>query len=200
MVRRRAVGDAIGALFMLVLLVASVAVLTYAIASMYVALDAAHATAVVRGEPARENLTLVFVAHAPPNGAPGAVVVNEGDPVNITALVQVVDGQFVVTPEDVYLPQGANAVFALQSDQFAVITDTGAAFSYDMTMPYVSIFAEGVSTAPAPGLYYWVGRLTIRASAPADWYVNGSGTPTADNGRQLVLYVDGPTTITALAR
>ncbi|BBE42408.1 hypothetical protein [Conexivisphaera calida] len=200
MARRRAVGDAIGALFMLVLLVASVAVLTYAIASMYVALDAAHTAAVVRGEPARENLTLVFVAHTPPNGAPGAVVINDGDPVNITALVQVVDGQFVVTPEDIYLPQGANAALALQSDQFVVITGTGAAFSHDMTVPYVSIFAEGVSTTPAPGLYYWVGKLTVRASAPANWYVNGTGTPAADNGRQLVVDAGGPTTITAIAR
>ena len=183
---------------MLILLVASVAALAYAITSMFAALDAAHAIAVVRGEPARENLTLIYVAHVPPNGAPGAVVINYGDPVNITALVQVVDGQFVVTPEDIYIPEGGTASIALQSDQFAVIT--GAAFSYNMTVPYVSVFAEGVSTSPPPGLYYWVGQFKVKSDAPADWYLNGSSTPATDNGRQLVVYVDGPTTITAVAR
>ncbi|MGC8848575.1 MAG: hypothetical protein ACP5QE_07020 [Conexivisphaera sp.] len=200
MARRRAVGDAIGALFMLVLLIAAVSVLMYSISAMFVALGAAHSTAVVKGVPARENLTLVYVPHTPPNGAPGAVIINDGDPVNITALVQVVNGQFVITPENIYLPQGANTAVALQSDQFAVITSAGAAFSYNMTVPYVSIFAEGVSMTPAPGLYYWVGKLKMRASAPANWYVNGSTTPAADNGRQLVITVDGPTTITAIAR
>ncbi|MGC8773330.1 MAG: PKD domain-containing protein, partial [Conexivisphaera sp.] len=196
MARRRAVGDAIGALFMLILLVASVAILAYAVTSMYGALNATHSVAVIPGAPARENLTLVFVPHTPPNGAPGAIVVNNGIPVNITELVQVVDGNFVVTPENIYLPQGANAAIALQSGQFAVVTSTGAVFSYNMTMPYVSIFAEGVSTDPPPGMYSYVGTVLIKSNSDAYWYVNNTYQK---SGRVLSIYVDGPTTVSAIS-
>lgn len=198
MIHRRAVGEAVGTLLLMVLLISTTATLSYALSYMFSALQAAREAAAVAGRPARENLTLVYVQHLPPSGSPGAVMINEGDPVNVTEVLQVEGRGVVATPAGICMPHGGSASIPLNSSEFAVITSSGAAFSHGMgSLPYISVFAYGVSTTPAPGLYYTSGRVVIRASSPASWYVNGSWV---ENGTQVIVWVDGPTSVTAVAR
>ncbi len=196
--RRRAVGESIGAVLVLVLLMAAAAALTFAIAYMYAALAAAHSAQVAAGRPARENLSLVYVAHVPPNGSPGVVVTNEGAPTMIVEVLQVTGGQVAVQSVDVPLAMGASATIPLQSQEFALVTSSGAVFAYNMgNASYLSLAAFGVRTNPPPGLYYTSGTVTLRSLDDPDalWVVNGSQTKV---GQKLKLTVDGPTAVTVI--
>jgi hypothetical protein len=80
------------------------------------------------------------------------------------------------------------------------VTSSGAVFSYNMgNKSYLSLAAFGVRTDPPPGLYYVSGKVKLRSLDDPDalWVVNGS---TVDEGRQVVIYVDGPTTVSAIQR
>jgi len=196
--RHRAVGEAIGAVLVLVLLMFAAAALTFSMVYMYGALGAAHGAQVTAGQPTKENLSVVYVAHIPPDGSPGAVVTNEGDPTMIVEVLQVVGNNVVAQPTNVPLATGASATIPLQSGAFALVTSSGAVFSYNMgSASYVSLVAVGVSTDPPPGLYYTSGRLTLRSLDDPDalWIVNGSQVGI---GPYLRLTVDGPTAVTVI--
>jgi hypothetical protein len=196
--RRRAVGESIGAVLVLVLLMAAAAALTFSIAYMYGALASAHSAQVAAGRPARENLSLIYVAHVPPSGSPGAVVTNEGIPVTIVEVLQVAGGQVAVQSVDVPLATGASATIPLQSGEFALVTSSGAIFSYNMgNASYLSLAAFGVRTDPPPGLYYTSGTVTLRSLDDPDtlWVINGSQT---EVGPELKLTVDSPTAVTVI--
>jgi len=196
--RRRAVGESIGAVLVLILLIAAAAALTFSIAYMYGALASAHSAQVAAGRPARENLSLVYVAHVPPSGSPGVVVTNEGIPVTIVEVLQVAGGQVAVQSVDVPLATGASATIPLQSGEFALVTSSGAIFSYNMgNASYLSLAAFGVRTDPPPGLYYTSGTVTLRSLDDPDtlWVINGSQT---EVGPELKLTVDGPTAVTVI--
>ena len=196
--RHRAIGEAIGAVLVLVLLIVAAAALTFSIVYMYGALGATHSAQVTAGQPAKENLSAVYVAHVPPDGAPGVVVTNDGDQTTIVEVLQVVGGQVVVQSVDVPLATGSSATIPLQSQEFALVTSTGAVFSYNMgNESYLSLAAFGVHTDPPPGLYYTSGRLTLRSLDDPDalWVVNGSQTKV---GPKLKLTVDGPTAVTVI--
>jgi hypothetical protein len=195
--KRRAVGESIGAVLVLILLIAAAAALTFAIAYMYGALASAHSAQVAAGRPARENLSLVYVAHIPPNGSPGVVVTNYGIPTTIVEVLQVVGSNVVAQPVDIPLATGASATIPLQSEAFALVTNTGAIFAYNMgNASSISLVSIGAQTDPPPGLYYVTGSVTINSTSPAEWVVNGT---TESEGTQLSLNVDGPTTVVALA-
>jgi len=195
--RHRAIGEAIGAVLVLVLLIVAAAALTFSIVYMYGALGATHGAQVTAGQPTKENLSMVYVAHIPPNGAPGVVVTNYGIPTTIVEVLQVVGGQVAVQSMNVSLATGSSATIPLQSGAFALVTSSGAVFSYNMgNESYLSLTAFGVSTDPPPGLYYVSGKVKLRSlSGSAEWVVNGS---TVDEGRQVVIYVDGPTAVAVL--
>ena|GEM_PF-3510624 len=196
--RRRAVGESIGAVLVLVLLMAAAAALTFAIVYMYGALAAAHSAQVAAGRPAQENLSLVYVAHVPPSGSPGVVVTNEGTPTTIVEVLQVAGGKVGARPVDVPLATGASATIPLQSGEFALVTSSGAIFSYNMgNASYLSLAAFGVRTDPPPGLYYTSGTVTLRSLDDPDalWVINGSQT---EVGPELKLAVDGPTAVTVI--
>ena len=195
--KRRAVGESIGAVLVLILLIAAAAALTFAIAYMYGALASAHNTQVAAGRPARENLSIVYVAHIPPNGAPGVVVTNYGIPTAIVEVLQVVGSQVVAQPVNIPLSTGASAMIPLQSQEFALVTSSGAIFTYNMgNASSVSLVSIGTQTSPPPGLYYVTGSVTINSTSPAEWIVNGT---LRGGGTQLSLNVNGPTTVVALA-
>jgi len=196
--KHRAVGEAIGAVLVLVLLIVAAAALTFSMVYMYGALGAAHGAQVTAGQPTKENLSVVYVAHIPPDGSPGAVVTNEGDPTMIVEVLQVVGNNVVAQPTNVPLATGASATIPLQSGAFALVTSSGAVFSWNMgNASYVSLAAFGVSTDPPPGLYYTSGRLTLRSLDDPDalWIVNGSRV---EIGPHLRLTVDGPTAVTVI--
>ena len=196
--RHRAVGEAIGAVLVLVLLIVAAAALTFSIVYMYGALGATHSAQVAAGQPVKENLSMVYVAHIPPDGAPGVVVTNYGIPATIVEVLQVVGDNVVAQPTNVPLATGSSAMIPLQSGAFALVTSSGAVFSYNMgSASYLSLAAFGVSTDPPPGLYYASGRLTLRSLDDPDalWVVNGSQTKV---GPELKLTVDGPTAVTVI--
>ena len=180
------------------LLIAAAAALTFAIGYMLTSLSYTGAAQVTAGQPAKENLSVVYVAHVPPDGSPGAVVTNYGIPVTIVEVLQVVGNNVAVQPTNVPLATGASATIPLQSGTFALATSSGAVFSWNMgNASYVSLAAFGVSTDPPPGLYYASGRLTLRSLDDQDalWVVNGSQTKV---GPKLKLTVDGPTAVTVI--
>jgi len=196
--RRRAVGESIGAVLVLVLLMAAAEALSFSITCMYGALAAAHSAQVAAGRPARENLSLVYVAHVPPDGSPGVVVTNEGTPTTIVEVLQVAGGKVGAQPVDIPLSTGASATIPLQSGKFALVTSSGAIFSYNMgNASYLSLAAFGVRTDPPPGLYYVSGKVTLRSLDDPDalWVMNGSQT---EVGPELKLTVDGPTAVTVI--
>jgi len=196
--RHRAVGEAIGAVLVLVLLIVAAAALTFAIGYMLTSLSYTGAAQVTAGQPTKENLSVVYVAHVPPDGFPGAVVTNEGDPTMIVEVLQVVGNNVVAQPTNVPLATGASATIPLQSGTFALATSSGAVFSWNMgNASCLSLAAFGVSTDPPPGLYYTSGRLTLRSLDDPDalWIVNGSRV---EIGPHLRLTVDGPTAVTVI--
>jgi len=69
--KRRGIGEAIGAVLVLVLLIATTAARTFSILHMYGAPGASHSAQVTTDQPARENLSIVYVAHIPPLPARG---------------------------------------------------------------------------------------------------------------------------------
>jgi len=195
--RHRAIGEAIGAVLVLVLLIVAAAALTFSIVYMYGALGATHSAQVTAGQPTKENLSMVYVAHIPPDGAPGVVVTNYGIPTTIVEVLQVVGNNVVAQPTNVPLATGSSATIPLQSGAFALVTNTGAIFSYNMgNASSVSLVSIGAQTNPSPGLYYVSGGVTISSASHTEWVVNGT---TESEGTQLNLDVDGPTTVVALA-
>ncbi|MDG7037132.1 MAG: hypothetical protein JRM72_07090, partial [Nitrososphaerota archaeon] len=96
--RRKGVGDVLGAIMVLIIIFAASMVLLLAVGHLYVAVQDYHNAQVLTSMEDKENMTAVYMQSVPPSGSPGIVVTNYGVSTNITSLIEIGPGGVSYTP------------------------------------------------------------------------------------------------------
>ncbi|MGC9209496.1 MAG: hypothetical protein ACP5GH_06650 [Nitrososphaeria archaeon] len=200
---REAQADVLGAMLVVLVLLASSMALFLALGTYFRCASAYDGALALASHYGKQNVSVAYVQALPPDGQPGLVVVNYGEPVEIVYLVEELsNGSLSLVPESINLQHGQHAFLLTDDPDSGVMTSLGALFMANCSSPLVpvSFTAINVSARTPSGLYFVSpGYYSFTTGAPAKWFVNGTFY---NSGRtfeeSLRLYIDGPTTITAV--
>ena len=146
----------------------------------------------------KQNLSVSFVQALPPSANSGIVVSNYGEPVQIIYLVEEGNGSLEFMPESIYLQHGQSAEFLTDDPYSGVMTSYAGLFMANFSEPMIPVSKIGINVSVdfqpqleyvTPGYYYTTAPYSVK------WFVNGTY---AHSGKTLELYIDGPTSITAV--
>lgn len=201
--RRKAVADVVGAIFLMLVILASSLGISFVTAEYFAYRSAYNGMIEHNAMFNQQNITVYYAEALPPYGNPGIVVANYGIPVEVLYFVSESNGALSFTPANKYLEHGQTTYFYTSNPDSGVMTGLGGLFMANSTPPKgmvpVSKMAINVSVSFPPELEYvpaGSGPWITYASTPVKWYVNGSF---AGAGRFLEIpAIDGPTTITAV--
>lgn len=196
--KRKAVSDALGAVFLIMIIFASAVAIMVSVANYLFMKENYNAVMEVESNFNKQNITVYFVQHLPPSGNPGIVVTNYGIPVTITYLVIDNNGSLSFEAQNKYLPYGATAYFYTNNPDSGVLTSFGALFMANSSTALIPVSKIAINTTvyfPPQLEYVTPGYYSTSAPHAVKWFVNGTYV---HSGKRLTLYIDGPTSITAV--
>ena len=202
--KKRAVGDMIGAVILIIMMISVVVLLGLAVSSFFTTQQSLHNVSTIHQLENEENFTVVQEAHVPPSGSPGILITNNGLALNITNLIARNSvGSLVFTPVSVVVGHLQSVSIPVSVNTVGFMTSYGGVFFYNFSSPGlvpVSIMAyETTIESPySAGLWYVpVGTaVNVHSADRGTWYVNGSAVTNGKSSSSVT--VDGPTSITVV--